>query len=247
MLPEVEEFFKYNEDSDDTYAEEAQINAANPVPRWDEKWNAEQRAEFYAAEEKRSLAVLRARQARREKRAAAYDSLRNSTDPVVRWLATDRILARDYPDYRNQVLRALPMNREEIDSFGDVRGWCSDYTRMLERAEKAGNVLPEPAPDLANIDKLVEELQSVYGGYGRKFRGILKKHLPAILESAAKMAAEKAEAEAKAAENPAPEVDTTPADVQPRRRAVPARNSDGTFAPTGSRGVPALIDFSVSA
>jgi hypothetical protein len=237
MLPEVQEFFATQDGSDESYMEQDRIARENPVPMWRETWTAEERAAFYEAEEKREMAQLKARQARRERRAASIDVLKNSSDPVVKWLVTDRVIQRDYVSYRDAVLRALPMTREEIDSFGDRQGWCGDYARMLDRAEKAGNVLPEPTPDLANIEPLIRVLRNHFGGSPQSYKNIIKAQLPALLASA-KEYAEKAEAEAqakieaeaKASAETTPEVDSTPADVQPRRRAVPVRNPDGTFA-----------------
>lgn len=234
MLPEVQEFFANQDGSNESYAEDERIARENPVPVWRETWNATQRAEFYAAEEKRAIAQLKARQDRRERRAAAMDHLRNSDNPVVKWLATDRVIQRDYTSYRDQVLQALPMTREEIESYGDRMGWCGDYERMMERAKEAG-VLPEPTPPLADINALVYDIRRDFGGRDARVRNIINKHLPAILESAAKIAAEKAEAEAKAkaeAEKApeTPTVDTTPADVQPRR--VLNRDMHGRFTVT---------------
>ena len=244
MLPEVKAYFENQDGTDAAYIEDAQVASDNPVPVWRETWNAEERAAFYEAETKRAAAQLQARQERRERRAAARELLRNSSDPVVRWLVTDRVLERDYTSYRDEVLQALPMSREDMEAFGDRRGWCSDYERMLERA-KAANVLPEPTAPLADIDSLVSDLRRQLGGRDARVRAIVNSHLPAILESAKRIAADaeaKAKAEAKikaeAEEakvvleklNAKTSVDSTPADVQPRRRTNPIRNADGTFA-----------------
>lgn len=235
MLPEVQAYFDAQDNSNAAYEEDERIARENPVSMWRESWNAEERATFYAAEEKRALAQLKARQERRERRAAAMDHLRNSDNPVVKWLATDRVVQRDYISYRDQVLQNLPMTREQIDGFGDRQGWCGDYARMLERAEKAG-VLPEPTPPLADIEPLVRALRGYWGGSAAQFRNTINQHLPALLESAKRIEAEakaKAEAEEKAkaeATAETPTVDTTPGDVQPRRRTTPVRNPDGTFA-----------------
>lgn len=234
MLPEVQAYFDNQDGSNASYEEDERVARENPVPVWRETWNSEQRAAFYAAEEKRAIAQLKARQERRERRAAAMDHLRNSDNPVVKWLATDRVIQRDYTSYRDQVLQALPMTREQIEAYGDRQGWCGDYERMMERAKEAG-VLPEPIPPLANIDALVYDIRRDFGGRDARVRSIINKHLPAILESAAKIAAEKAEAEAKVkteAETPAetPTVDTTPADVRPRRNL--ARDMNGRFTVT---------------
>jgi FAD/FMN-containing dehydrogenase len=197
MLPEVAEFFANQDGSDQSYEEEQRIARENPVPMWRETWNEEERKAFYEAETKREMAVLKARHERRERRSRSRDLLRNSSDPVVRWLATDRVIQRDYQGYRDQVLQNLPMTREEIDTFGDRQGWCGDYERMLERAKEAG-VLPEPTPPLADIEPLVVALRNHFGGRTATYRSMINAKLPAILESAKQMAAEREKAEAEA-------------------------------------------------
>lgn len=232
MLPEIEEYFKVNEDSNEYYHGQAQITDANPVPRWSDRFTAEERTAYYAADKKRQAALLDFKHECRENKFAARDALKNHSDPMVKWLVSDRIIERDYPNYRDTVLRNLPMTREEVDSFGDQQGWCGEYAVMLQRAAKAG-ALPDPAPELANIDDLVGKLRAVMGGHSTRYRNIINAYLPAILESAKEKEAERVKTEAEAEKTTAetPTVDTTPADVQPRNsRTIPARNADGTFA-----------------
>ena len=236
MLPEVEEFFKTGTDSNEYYNEQARISNAHPVPLWRESWNEEERAKFYEADKARKIALMEFEHEWRERRSKALDALKNHSDPVVKWLATDRVIQRDYTGYRDQVLKSLPMNREQMDSFGDRQGWCGDYARMLERAERAG-VLPAPTPELANIDALVKELRDYWGGTESRFRNVIKSHLPAILESAAKMQAEREAAE-KAAHEEATKVlaeslagnSTRDESAQEAVRADRARDERGRFA-----------------
>jgi hypothetical protein len=226
MLPEVKEYYDTAQGGNEWYRTEERVQNENPVPMWRESFSAEERATYYAAEEKRSLAVVKAHNEIRERHALAREALRNSDNKVVKWLMTDRVLQRDYTGYRDEVLKALPMDRAEIDEFGDRKGWCGDYARMLERAERAG-VLPDPTPELADVSELASYIRNNYGGSRVTITRAILRHLPAILESAAQRKAEQEAAEKAKAETPV--VDSTPADVQPRPRVH--RNADGTFAP----------------
>ena len=233
MLPEIKEFFETLDGGSEYYRAEQRARDDNPVSRWRDTFTAEQRAEFYAAEEKQNLAVLKVSQEMRERHALALDVLRNHDDKVIKWLMTDRVIARDYTGYRDQVLKSLPMTRQEIDDFGDRQGWSGDYARLLERAEKAG-VLPELTPEMADVSELVNYLRNNYGGNRTSLTKVILRHLPAIIESVEQRKAEAAEAEKVKAETVStetPAVDTTPADVRPSPRRVPTRNPDGTFAP----------------
>lgn len=202
MLPEVAEFLRNNEGSDEFYQAQDQAIRNNPLPRWRDTMTAEERAEYYAAEKTREMALLELKQAQREKKFVALDALKGHENPMIKWLVTDRVIGRDYTSFRDTVLRNLPMTREEIDAFGDKQGWCGDYARMLERAERAG-VLPEPIKPLADIEPLVNALAQHWGARRSAVRNLLLPHLPALFESyealkAEKEAEEKAKAEAEA-------------------------------------------------
>lgn len=233
MLPEIEEFFKTGTDSNEYYNEQARISNEHPVPLWRDSWDEEQRASFYAADKARKIALMEFEHEWKERRVKALETLKNHSDPIIKWLVTDRVIQRDYTGYRDHVLRALPMNREQIDGFGDRQGWCGDYARMLDRAERAG-VLPAPTPELADITALVRELQNYWGGSESRFRNTIKSHLPAILESAKKMEAERLAAEKAAAEKELAESlagnSTRDESAQEAVRADRARDERGRFA-----------------
>jgi hypothetical protein len=198
LLPEVEEWVNAHNDYDREYETRQQkMYDENPVPRWSNSWTAEQRAAYYEADAKRKAAETEFEHYKRERKAVALDKLKNSDDKMISWLMNHREINRDYTGYRDNVLKALPMTREEIDTFGDQNGWCGDYGHFLAIAADAG-VLPEPTPDLANLDDLVRDLRNVFGGRSTRYKAMLNKHLPAILESAKRIEAEnaaKAEAE----------------------------------------------------
>lgn len=227
MLPEIQMFFEANENTDEYYTKQNEIMRDHPVPRWSDNLTAEERAKFYAAEEARDMALLKHKQQMREQRIVTLEALKNHSDPVVRWLVTDRTIQRDYTGYRDAVLKALPMTREEIDAFGDKQGWCGEYNTMLQRAERAG-VLPAPVPPLADITPMVDALVRHWGSRRTQFKNILLPHLPAVIESYERMKAEREAAEKEKAE--AGQSNTKPA-VASRTHV---RDANGRFAPATS-------------
>jgi hypothetical protein len=75
-------------------------------------------------------------------RAAAWDALQASADPLIRWIAEN---ARAFPDEARVVLGALPASAAELDRIAEWHGWCESWTGLREAAEAAG-VLPVTAP-----------------------------------------------------------------------------------------------------
>lgn len=184
MLPEIQEYFRAMEGYDREYDREyVQMETEFPVPHWNPRATEAERNAYFEADEKRQIALIKVEQGKKARQAATIQTLMNSDDKLIKWLMTDRVITRDYGSYRDSVLRALPMDREAIDSFGDRQGWCGDYSRLLERANAAG-ILPEPTPDIADIDDLVRDIRNNYGGSRVQVRAMVKRHLPAILESA---------------------------------------------------------------
>lgn len=181
MLPEVKEYFETLDGSDEVYNAHRKVEEENPLPRWNSQWGAEKRAEWYAAEMTRTLATLKLRQDLRERHYLAEHALKTHSDPVIVWLMTEHFL-EDYRGYRDEVLKALPMTRAEMESFGDNRGWCGDYAHMLDRAEQAG-ILPDPLPDIADIDPLCKAFADLFGGSPRRYSGVLRKYLPGVIAS----------------------------------------------------------------
>lgn len=181
MLPEVKAYFDAIGDKD--YRRQInRIDRTHPIPTWDHTLAPEQVTAYFEAEANRNTALRELETARKKKQSEAYQSLMTSQDPLVRWLISDPEV-RHYPEHAHIALKALPMTREEMEEFGDNRSWCSEFRRLFQRAAAAG-VLPEPTPDLADIDALVTELQNWYGVPTHKVRRLLNSHLPAILASA---------------------------------------------------------------
>ncbi|MDA0637152.1 hypothetical protein OUY22_27440 [Nonomuraea sp. MCN248] len=189
MLPEVKAFFDAIDDQN-LRIETDRVYRAHPVPDWDHTMAPDQVEAYFEAEDKRNAAVRELEKAHKAKQAEAYQKLAASEDPLVRFLLTDPEV-RAYPQHVHVVLRALPMSREEMEEFGDRQEWCHEFGRLFKHAERAG-VLPEPAPDLADIEPLVREAANRFGTNERRLRTLVKKHLPDILASASAKAAQRA-------------------------------------------------------
>lgn len=190
MLPEVAEYFDAQSDNDGAYENaKYEVERTHTVPRWNVTWDAAERQTYYTAQETRDAALWQLKRDKRERQAAAHQALMALDDKLVHWLMTDSVITRSYGSHRDVVLRNLPMSREEIDDFGANQGWCGEYRDLLERARLAG-VLPDPAPELANVDELVREIQRNIGGSSTGVSRMVRKHLPGILASAQVKAAE---------------------------------------------------------
>lgn len=209
LLPEIEEYFAAENDYDPEYERRLEeVYRNNPVPRWSNSWNAEERAAYYEADAKRKAAELELQHYKRERKAVALEKLKNSDDKLINWLMNDRNINRNYTGHRDVVLKALPLTREEMESFGDGQGWCGEYAQLLAEADQAG-VLPAPLPELADIDALVADFRRWYGGNSRRFRTTINKHMPAIIASYEERKAEREKAEAEAAAEAARAESTT--------------------------------------
>lgn len=193
MLPEVEAYFAVMGDNDDNYNAMRQAERDNPVPNWSVSLSKEERDAYYAADNKRQAAVRKVNHDWKERQAQALQGLYKSENALVSWIGKNSAARREYPQHVDEVLKALPMTREEMEEFGELKGWCSEYNRFLRLAERAG-VLPEAAPEIADFEPLIAELENWYSGNSKRYRGMIRKHLPAILESAQKRAAEKSPA-----------------------------------------------------
>lgn len=184
MIPEVEAYFFAMQNTDEYDRAVNQAETDNPLPRWSVTLTDAKRAEYYAAEGKRQDAMRKADHDWKERQGQALDALKNSNDPLVRWIAQHVGVRGDYRRYVDYVLRALPMTREELEEFGEQQGLGSGYRLLVEAAGQAG-VLPEPTPELADIQPLVDEFTRLHGHWhGKTLRTMIRKHLPTILESA---------------------------------------------------------------
>lgn len=73
---------------------------------------------------------------------AAWEPLKGSADPLVRWIAENCDIA--HRSDAALILEALPASMETLDGIAEDQNWCAEYTALRSRAERAG-VLPAAA------------------------------------------------------------------------------------------------------
>lgn len=144
MLPEVEAYFA---------VEQERINEWN---RWDREFSYgqgqiedvpdDELPAWSQAGVARELESRKIARASRERRAVALNALKNSSDPLVRFIVTTPWFFEGYFSFVTRVtplLQALPMTREEVEDFrARNQQWSEIYDRFFEEAERAG-VLPK--------------------------------------------------------------------------------------------------------
>lgn len=120
-------------------------------------------------------------------RDAAREALRESSDPLVAWIA--KVPMRNYPDHATEALKILPATREDLDALAARNGWCAEWDRFMDKAEQAG-VLPGAPQRTEETQQLLQQLESYFGTETfRTYRGLISTAIKA--EVAAALAAEK--------------------------------------------------------
>lgn len=74
-------------------------------------------------------------------RATAWDALRASEVPLVRWIAEE---CEEYAWEARQVLAALPASLEELDALASEERWCGAWDGFRRQALAAGVVADAP-------------------------------------------------------------------------------------------------------
>lgn len=73
--------------------------------------------------------------------ATAWDALRASEVPLVRWIAEE---CEEYAWEARQVLAALPASLEELDALASEHAWCGAWDAFRRQALAAGVVADAP-------------------------------------------------------------------------------------------------------
>lgn len=74
-------------------------------------------------------------------RGIAWQALKDSTDPLVHWIAEN---CESYPSSAQVILEALPAPMAVLDGIARQLGWCGDWDDLRASAARAG-VLPQDA------------------------------------------------------------------------------------------------------
>lgn len=85
---------------------------------------------------------------------AAWDVLKTSSDPLVKWIAEK---AGGYQNQAAQVLNVLPATLEELDALAGEHEWCGTWTALRDRAIAAG-VMPGYVPPSAAVKAVLEAI-----------------------------------------------------------------------------------------
>lgn len=115
MYPEVEQYIAARSAADEVYA-------AAPRQDWDKPHTPE------------TCAVC----AQEAAYAAAWEALKDSQEPLVRWIAEN---CWDYASEALTALKALPAPMSELDALASRNGWCGTWESFKTQARQAG-VLP---------------------------------------------------------------------------------------------------------
>lgn len=68
-------------------------------------------------------------------RDAAWEALRASDKPLLRWIADN---CRGYEEEALAVVRLLPAPMSALDALAREKGWCAAWDAARDAAEKAG-------------------------------------------------------------------------------------------------------------
>lgn len=146
MLPEVAEYFRIKDQDTDAQIGEKINEIFKTYNEKDDAWNADNRRNFIYEVDTVGSEI------KRTKREAALKALRSSEDKLVQFIVEYAL--DGYPTHSEMVLKALPATMEEIDLIAIENNWCSEYTNLIERAQRRG-VLPESRP-LTDAEKKLD-------------------------------------------------------------------------------------------
>ncbi|MFJ8142623.1 hypothetical protein [Streptomyces sp. NPDC096013] len=140
VLPEVQEYIERLDAADKAHS--AALNAANekyPQRYADGDEAQRQRAGFHTE-------VTASYQALTDAYNAAWEALRNSGDPLVKWIADN---CANYSADARVILTALPATLGQLDALAEDEGWCPVWDSFRQQAIDAGVAPSAKAPGAA--------------------------------------------------------------------------------------------------
>jgi hypothetical protein len=130
QLPEVAAYIQALDDAEK--AREASMDAAEKkYPKrhdWRGEESAKQRSGFGAE-------IDAAYEAQRKANSEAWDALKESSDPLVKWIAEN---CGEYRGEARRVLSALPATIDELDELASENEWCGVWGQFRDNAAEAG-------------------------------------------------------------------------------------------------------------
>lgn len=124
---------------------------------------------------------------RQAARTAAWAALKESSDPLVKWIAQN---CRDYRDHAETILRALPATEAELNDIAESGEWCEVWDGFKERAIEAG-VMPGFTPPTPAV-RAVLDFMTHDVGLRRSYRPRVRELLAAVVKEAQESATETA-------------------------------------------------------
>lgn len=151
MLPEVKAYVAAREAARAAFNESIKDAEAKYPMRND--WNAgDSRVQRQAFREAQDAAYG----ARSVAFDTAWGALKQSGDPLVKWIAEN---AEDYAGEALIVLQALPATLDELDDLAERQDWCGTWTSLKERAIAAG-VMPGIEPPSEAYKAVFQEIDN---------------------------------------------------------------------------------------
>jgi hypothetical protein len=135
MLPEIEAYFAAVTITPEQIREKLDAIAA----KYREDYGTENNWSDYTFRNYRDACQQVNSTTAREVRRGAWDKLKESEDPLVRYIAEN---LRDFSEHAEEVFKILPATLDELDQLAAAKSWCSDWDRYVRAAQRAG-VLPE--------------------------------------------------------------------------------------------------------
>jgi hypothetical protein len=163
MLPEVQAYIDATEAAD-----KADADGGRALHEKYRKYCYDDSDEGY--EQRRAFRKERSAlwSSRDEAREAAWAALKESSDPLVKWIAEN---CADYRDQAETILRALPATAEELDAIAEEHDWCGVWNGFRDQAADAG-VLPGVKPltpaRRAVFDQIHQDACCALEGGGRR-------------------------------------------------------------------------------
>ncbi|MDQ1041795.1 hypothetical protein [Streptomyces sp. V4I2] len=136
MLPEVQKYVESVEAA--TTAQSAAVTAAGEKYPERHGYGEEGRRQDSAYSEEIGKAYTMSADAQK----AAWEALKTSDDPLVKWIAEN---CGEYRTEAQYILAILPATADELDDLADTRDWCGVWGDFRQRAIDAG-VMPGITP-----------------------------------------------------------------------------------------------------
>ncbi len=140
MLPEVQKYVESVEAA--TTAQSAAVTAAGEKYPERHGYGEEGRRQDSAYSEEIRKAYTTSAAAQR----AAWEALKASGDPLVKWIAEN---CGEYRTEAQRILAILPATVDELDELADAQGWCGVWGDFRQRAIDAGVMPGITAPSQA--------------------------------------------------------------------------------------------------